>query len=123
MDNTEIYLRHDNGRSDKVEQEEPSTASGNSENDDESTADNAETTQGENTRLVEAADETFRVNHEELEPGEIDIVPAEVAEEKPLEMIGGDSSYPLPTPEIGDMPPPAPPKHNNGDGNIEKSPA
>lgn len=122
MDNTEIYLRHDNGRSDKAEQEEPSTASGNSENDDEPTADNAETTQSESTRLVEAADETFRINHEELESEEIDLAPVEDTGEKPLEMIGGDASYPLPTPEIGDMPPPAPPKHNN-DGNIEKSPA
>ena len=123
MDNTEIYLRHDDGESDKAEQEEPSTTSGNSENDDESTADNAETAQDENARLVEAADETFRVNHEELEPEEIDAVSTEVAEERSLEMIGGDASYPLPTPEIGDMSPPAPPKHNNDDGNIEKSPA
>ncbi len=123
MDNTEIYLRHDNGRSDKAEQEELSTASKNSENDDEPTANNAETTQSESTRLIEAADETFRVNHEELESEEIDIAPTEVAEEKPLEMIGGGASYPLPTPEIGDMPPPAPPKHNNDDENIEKSPA
>ena len=69
---------------------------------------------------------------EELEPEEIDTTPPakeDNPESKTLEEItGNDAYYPLPTPEVGDMPPPAPPTSNeiidsanNEDNNAEPS--
>ena len=126
MDNdTEIYLRHD-GDEDTSEKHNDSEVG-------EEGLDGADERGGDGeSELIEGAGETIRINHEELEPEEIETTPPakeDNPEGKTLEEItGNDAYYPLPTPEVGDMPPPAPPTSNeildsanNEDNNAEPS--
>ena len=126
MDNdTEIYLRHD-GNEDASEKRNDSDVR------EEGIDEASERSDDGESELITGAEETIRINHEELESEEIDTTPPakeDNPEGKTLEEITGNGAYyPLPTPEVGDMLPPAPPTSNeiidsanNEDSNAEPS--